>query len=234
MYEGNMVCLAGSRKWHGRCLAGMVLPKGRWIRPVSQREHRELHEWEYALPTPHFYTRVLDTVHLTLEDACPQPHHPEDFHIGDAEWALIHRPTAPADFHALRARLMPFLDHHPTLLGDCENATPHACFTQAPATASLTLVSVRGLRWMVSTHGEQKKTKVLFKHGEAWYTLGLTDPEWEGRVAALPDGKHTPQETAIPHGADIWLTISLGDPFIKEPGAPPTCHKLVAAVIVWP
>ena len=42
-------CLANSRKLNGRCIAGRELVGGRpagWIRPVSDREHEEVSEYE--------------------------------------------------------------------------------------------------------------------------------------------------------------------------------------------
>lgn len=45
----RIVCLANSRKLHGRCVAGREWTggrAGRWIRPVSNREHQEVSEYE--------------------------------------------------------------------------------------------------------------------------------------------------------------------------------------------
>ena len=35
----KIVCLANSRKISGRCIAGKIMDSGKWIRPVSSREH---------------------------------------------------------------------------------------------------------------------------------------------------------------------------------------------------
>lgn len=45
----RMVCLASSRKLNGRCVAGRELAAGQpagWLRPVSQRAHEEVSEYE--------------------------------------------------------------------------------------------------------------------------------------------------------------------------------------------
>ena len=45
----RIVCLANSRKLHGRSVAGREWidgHSGRWIRPVSAREHQEVSEYE--------------------------------------------------------------------------------------------------------------------------------------------------------------------------------------------
>ena len=46
----RIVCLANSRKYSGRCIAGKELladgRPGRWIRPVSARENEEVSEHE--------------------------------------------------------------------------------------------------------------------------------------------------------------------------------------------
>ncbi|GGS46264.1 dual OB domain-containing protein [Actinokineospora fastidiosa] len=38
----RIVCLANSRKHQGRCVAGIDLDSGRWIRPISKRPGHEL------------------------------------------------------------------------------------------------------------------------------------------------------------------------------------------------
>ena len=45
----RVVCLANSRKLSGRCVAGKELVSDRplrWLRPVSNREHEEVSEYE--------------------------------------------------------------------------------------------------------------------------------------------------------------------------------------------
>ncbi len=45
----RIVCLANSRKLQGRCIAGrewINQEAGLWVRPVSNREHQEVSEYE--------------------------------------------------------------------------------------------------------------------------------------------------------------------------------------------
>src|ERR1039457_4830459 len=56
----DLICLANSCKWHSRCLAGLRVDGGGWVRPVSDREHGELQYSQYRLPDhsePHLFDR---------------------------------------------------------------------------------------------------------------------------------------------------------------------------------
>ena len=66
----RIVCLANSRKLYGRCVAGREWNDGRvgrWIRPVSNREHQEVSEYEDGSDP-----RVLDVIDVPVVEPCPR------------------------------------------------------------------------------------------------------------------------------------------------------------------
>ena len=74
METKRILCLANSRKLSGRCVAGREIVNGMaaaWVRPVSNREHQEVSEYErqYEDGTD---TSVLDIVDVPLIE--PRPH----------------------------------------------------------------------------------------------------------------------------------------------------------------
>jgi hypothetical protein len=77
----RMVCLANSRKLHGRCVAGRELinnqPAG-WIRPVSDRQHEEVSEYErqYEDGTDPL---VLDIIDVPLKQPRAKDSQPENW-----------------------------------------------------------------------------------------------------------------------------------------------------------
>ncbi len=77
----RLVCLANSRKLHGRCVAGRELLAGSlggWIRPVSDRTHEEVseHERQYEDGSD---PRVLDIIDIPLIGPRSKSHQPENW-----------------------------------------------------------------------------------------------------------------------------------------------------------
>jgi len=132
----DLCCLANSRKLQGRCVAGIDLATGRWIRPVSRLEFRILTYRHYQLPPPMWETKVLDQVRIPLEKSCPECHHPEDCYVGSAAWELLHRPATPAELKLLHDRLQPFLAEDEYLFGTPEDRISYETFKSTPAAAS--------------------------------------------------------------------------------------------------
>jgi hypothetical protein len=77
----RLVCLANSRKLHGRCIAGRELLQGKpgqWVRPVSDREHEEVSEYERQYEDGSD-PRVLDIIDVPLTRASGNRRQPENW-----------------------------------------------------------------------------------------------------------------------------------------------------------
>lgn len=89
----RIVCLANSRKLNGRCIAGKELLRGSvgWIRPVSDREHEEVSEYERQYQDgsdPH----VLDIMDVPLLNPRPKGYQQENWLLDpDQYWVKAGR-----------------------------------------------------------------------------------------------------------------------------------------------
>ena len=221
----RMVCLANSRKLSGRCVAGRELiddqPAG-WLRPVSDREHEEVSEYERQYEDGSD-PRVRDIIDVPLLGARPKDHQKENWlldpkyywaKVGRAKWKDLEQldePTGPLwinDHHTYNGRN----DKIPLTLA-------------ASLDRSLRLVHVDSLQLSVFAPGEafgnsKRRVQARLSHGGVNYALWVTDPEYERRYLAQPDGEYDVGES--------FLTVSLGEPFQAD------CYKLVAAIIERP
>lgn len=233
MEEIEFICMANSRKYAGRCVAGIRTDGKGWIRPVSSFAEGALDPVRIALPRAG-PPQALDHLAVTLSSAQPSPHQPENWIAADRpwrpwrpwrSWRLVSRPAGDSAIPLLFGQLV----RGPHLFRDTADRIAHAAFIKTPAAASLALVVVNFLEWHIITRGAKRKNRVFFTLGGQVYNLGLTDPVWEEKLAALPPGRYTKEALGLRRDDKQFLTISLGEPFRDG-----CCYKLVAAVIPVP
>jgi hypothetical protein len=219
----DLICLANSYKWHSRCLAGLRVDGGGWVRPVSDREHGELQYSQYRLPDytePHLF----DLIRVGLAHPEPSPHQPENWLVDRSGWTLLERPAAADRVHVVSAAVF----GGSLLFGDSGQSVPHAQFLARPAKESLVLVQPDDLRWHTefNTYRLCNMARVSFRLGDVSYDLPLTDPAYAGPLQRREEGGYSSSDLGIPEDGTILFTISLGDPLDG------ICYKLVAAVVV--
>ena len=220
----EMICLANSRKHGGRCVAGLRIDGGGWIRPIGRGPDGTLFHSDYRL-ADNTEPRVLDVLRLELADRRPVPHQPENWVIGSSRWRLVERPASLGHLCQLHAHLT----RGPELFGNCEDRVASDLLARSPAQQSLALVHPEGLMWHITTAmGGKRQTRAFFKLHRRAYDLAITDPVWEQHLSNLVTGYHPLDTSGLPPDHRILLTISLGEPFR---GA---CFKLAAAVIELP
>ena len=218
----RIVCLANSRKLHGRCVAGREWNDnraGRWIRPVSDRGGQEVSEYERQFEDGSD-PRVLDIIDVPLLEPQPKDHQTENWLLDPKfYWEKAGR-LSPHELPMLADPAAPlWIDGHSTYNGRNDNIPLMAAGSVAD---SLRLIHVDGVRLVVCRPGEafgnnKRRVQGRFEHAGRHYALWVTDPVFERTYLAKLDGAYEIGE--------CHLTISLGEPY---QGA---YYKLIAAII---
>ncbi|MHB9026049.1 MAG: dual OB domain-containing protein [Armatimonadota bacterium] len=230
MPEVEIVCLANSKKHSGRCIAGIHLPTGRWVRPVSRVGKGELSPEHYVFqdggePLP------MDTIRLGIGAACPKCYQPENRYFSNTRWQLVQRPQEAGELDTVREQLRPFLLQTPLLFATDGDKIPLADIQRQPAAASLALIKPSFIQWDIDKPGPKRKTRSLFNYNGHAYDLSITDLGWIERLAHLHPGIHAAARGGIQPNQEVWFTVSLGEPFEKD--GVECCYKLIAAIHVW-
>jgi hypothetical protein len=218
----RIVCLANSRKLHGRCIAGRELVDGQpaaWIRPVSDRDHEEVSEYERQYQDGSDPV-VMDIIDVPLKEPRPKGYQQENWLLEPTDyWVKIGR-IDWEEFEPLSdASGSLWLNGHHTYNG-LNDEIP---LEQAQAIrSSLKLIHVDGVELHVFRTGgvfgnPKRRVQARFRFSGDDYRLWVTDPVIERDYLARGDGNYKVGES--------YLTISLGEPFNGN------CYKLIAAVI---
>lgn len=219
------VCLANSIKHDpGRCIAGLRIDGGGWVRPISNSGEGELYPAHLLLPDGS-EPRMLDVISAPLLQPSPSVYQPENWLIDEGAWTLVERP-AREEYAALLARAV---TRGPLLFGDRSRRVDAARFQNQPASASLALIHPERVSWITDSWGQNRKPKVCFRLGGADYYLPLTDPHYSAKLRALAVGEHDGRELGIPAEAKALLTISLAEQHTDG-----FCYKLAANVVLIP
>jgi len=221
----TILCLANSRKYQGRCIAGKEVDgdqPGSWIRPVSNRPLEELARSErcYWLGRE---PRLLDLIEINLEGPSPvsKPFQSENHRI------------APRSRFRKRGRrkwkhLGPFLDSPSSLWRNGSSSyygrNDRVSVSAASALRhSLYLIQPRKLVLEVVDEGSEfnarrRRLRARFLYRSIEYRLSVTDPVTERAFRRRELGAYS-----VP---DAYLCVSLGEPHTDG-----FCYKLVAGVI---
>ena len=84
----RLLVLANSKKFNGRCIAGIDLDSGNWIRPVSKTEHGEFTGAECSITVGGSRRQVqsLDVIEVVVGSSKPGVGHPEDIQTNHGNW----------------------------------------------------------------------------------------------------------------------------------------------------
>ena len=99
----TILCLANSYKHGGRCVAGVCLDDGVWIRLRGAAVDGSLDAHESVLDDGS-EPRLLDVIEVELHYALPSDAHPEDWQIAPVRWRLLQRPATAAQLQKITGR----------------------------------------------------------------------------------------------------------------------------------
>ncbi|HUV79614.1 MAG TPA: hypothetical protein VMW40_02120 [Candidatus Bathyarchaeia archaeon] len=217
MFYKEIICLANSRKWGGRCVAGKEDSTGEWIRPISNRVTGELRVSDIRYENRES-VELLDIVEIPFEQVQPETYQPENILISNQHWwkrgeyskdeldALCDNPSTI------------WTNKHPS--SDRIDAN---YLEQNPQESSLLFIKVDQvkIRLLLTDYGQgiKKQVRALFSYNGQHYNLVVTDPEIEEKYLRHDEGDY-PLE-----GENIYMCISLGGPYRGD------CYKLVASII---
>lgn len=219
----ELLVLASSRKGGGRCVAGYDLDGERWIRPVSDLGDGTL-MLEHCV-VDGVWPEVLDIVRVDLDERHPLAWQPENWWLTGAAWELVDR----LDLANAAGILDDLVDHDVELLENTNRKLAGDYLRDHPIAASLTLATPGELQWHIETPpwgGRQQKALFTLDAPDQ-YDFHVTDFVIEDALRALPLGVHTRDAVGIDDDAEVYLTISLGEPYNLNDD----CYKLAAAVI---
>lgn len=216
--------LACSKKWGGRCVAGISKRTGEWLRPVSDHFHGELGARHYRVGGRDI--EPLDVVRLEYSEELDDPAQPENVAVTASRWHLI---SAVAPERAA-AVLAPHLVEGPVLLGNRGAAVPEdEAMLGVEASLALVRPEQPGFHLEPPWPGKDRpRPRVSFQLNGQDYDLALTDYLVSPRLVAAGLGGHSLADLGFDAAADVLLTISLAEPQDEW------CTKLVAAVFLLP
>ncbi len=222
----TIVCLANSYKHGGRCVAGICVEDGRWVRLRSRDGDGSLSPHEYTLADGQGELRLLDVFEVELHYAMPSDCHPEDWVAAPQWWRLVERPCSAQHWSKIAERV----EKRGTLLGGYSDRVWASLFRKRPAEASLALVCPTEVWWWAKEERGKIKYRALFKRDNITYDLAVTDPRWLEQMRLLPAGIY-PHRLLASESSETWLTVSLSEAFSPAGGG--AAHfRIVAGVIV--
>jgi hypothetical protein len=189
---------------------------------VSNRQNQEVSEYERQY-SDGSDPQVLDVIDIPLLEPRPRAFQQENWLLDpNTYWSKVDT----LDF----AHLRPFAQASGSLWLN-GTSTFHGLNDKIDTSAaeqlnsSLKLIHVAELELRTFAPGAnfgdgKRRVQAVFAHDGVNYRLRVTDPIYERRYLAQPDGRY--------RLGDCYLTVSLGEPFNNA------CYKLVAAILEPP
>jgi hypothetical protein len=222
----RIVCLANSYKHDNRCVAGINLVTGKWVRLVGLKVPGCLTLKEACYPDGK-EAALLDVFEAELGEPCASNGHPEDVFVAERPWRLLRRFDEPPDAQLL----MSFVNEEPVVLQGYCDRVPTRKFEERQAEVSLGLVNPDDLWWWIREENGKRKNRAVFRLGHIGhirYDLPVTDPGMLNMLNLLPAGIHPNTLLCGREPTRTLLTISLSEPFDGFH------YKLVAGVVNLP
>lgn len=224
--EKFFICLANSKKYNQRCIAGIELKKSSrkgykyeivrngdnpvWIRPVTNSEHGEVSSELVD------HINLLDIVRINLTAVSPRGYQSENVLFDNRPLQVVER------IEKNRAWIDKLLTvNNPTLFGNREKAVHINDIEQL--NHSLVLIKPTNVHIYKTTNIKGNlQIRAGFEYGTTRYDLPVTDIDFEKVFNQDPSGL-----LAFAH--HIYFTVSLGTEFKKDQQH----YKLIAGILYF-
>jgi ATP-dependent DNA helicase RecQ len=215
----TIICLANSRKHGERCIAGIEVETGRWVRPVSGLDDGRVPRARQLINGKD--VKLLDLIRIPLAETGPDfGFESENLSLLPGEWSLAGA-AAPPD-------LTQYCSKAPQILHNNDSHVSLPTLRALPKETRQTLELVETTKFSVenkgpSAGGGHKWEGTIFTTGGASLTAKITDPIYVERL----ESGHRPADRCL-------VTVSLGMPYRPEQWPEdqgPACWKLIAGVV---
>ena len=216
----EIICLANSRKYSGRCVAGKEFSGnrvGEWVRPVSNRETGELSLKEtcYRNGDP---PALLDVMAIPLTRPDPHSYQTENYIVDTGQWIKKHQ-FPLSDLSRLCDPVDSLWINGYQSNNGLNDRMPEETVKERIRSS---LLFIRpGEVSIIVEEGPNllKRVRSRFTFAGSEYWLSVTDPVIENRYFHKDVGQYPINKT------NLYFTISIGEPYEGY------CYKLVAAVV---
>jgi hypothetical protein len=209
----RIVCLANSRKLGERCIAGVDLETGKWVRPVNEGgAELSLKDINYEDgSTP----QVLDIINMPVIKRQPLYYQPENWVINRKNfWSKVGRLPV--------SKLQQYCENLPFIFYNSSDRLPQDFILSKGIEQSLILVEVEGIciEKKLPPWRANSQVRATFKYNGIFYDLAVTDIQWEQKFSGqqIEIGEY-------PCKGRFLLTIGLGKEFKGEH------YKLIVSII---
>lgn len=229
--ERRIICLANSKKFKGRCLAGKLYTHGKiggWIRPVSNRSDDSLNKLERQVGKD-TEPQLLDILEFGIKKSISTGHQVENWLINPNRLMVRTGRISPIE-------LLPAIDKPINLWHTGKSSKTHGKNDLVPenrivdSNCSLYLIKIEKLKIQVVTHYygyESRQVRGEFSYVGAEYNLVITDPIIDSEYKKKSDGFYEIE--------NLLLTISLAETKFEVNKSESTgYYKLIAGVIKLP
>lgn len=156
-----------------------MIDTGKWIRPVSDRDHGELREQHFVTigghnPVP------LEIIRIYLEEPAPEAMQPENWKLAEQEWEFISDTLTPNHVEVLNR----VLRSGPELLGNQNRSVRSG--NEVDESLALVKPDSPAIRRKMRMK-KRDQPRLNFELGGVNYDLPITDPIWKQKTFDLVD-----------------------------------------------
>jgi hypothetical protein len=209
----QFICLANSKKHHGRCIAGICPNTGKWIRPIV-RGKTAIYEERFIDGLNANEPRLLDLLDISFSEKAPEEGcQPENIFIANQKWKRLKQLTVN--------EIEKYIEETKLLLHSHDNKVDPTIFSTLPHSSwkSLQLIKVNDAEFF-SRQYENIECFCSFTYSGTHYRLKLTVII---AIDKIKIGAHL--------NSRCLLTVSMTTPFKTPAYEIPYCWKMVAGVI---